>query len=451
MKKGILLLFILVVAFSSLKSQVAYYDLNNYNRPELERKIKSYELDARLTNRNTFWEVRRPDLNGDLLFTGVAFSSIFKNDSLTQQIKTIRVVGGVNSGLNNLPIKRFGINANMDFNNQNKKFSSFDSERFLELDIDANFSTLSSISKRSDNPTNVFLRPRIILSPGIFIGKGRIEIVNDLWHAETILSMLMEAGELKVDMISSEELEAFAFEIGKIKNTRNTDFRLELIAEYERLVSYFKLKGWLKEESVRFFAVLRDAWVYESFTTRRSGIENKVGFVPLIDYEILFDRQEGNSENLLYNLGFEYVRNHYSAKSENWQIDKNLEIGLNYSDEIPLLFEEEFRNPSFDDDQNLNIRASYGYDWRYLPNQRTNYTISLFSNFNFYKVFNDDYIREKEVINAGLGIDLFYEKYFSPQLVLTVQSGVRMTAVLSENDDATNINYFRITWDYRMW
>ena len=269
---------VLLLLCSQISAQIADYPLADYVRPDLQRITSFYGGTFSIRNQQNKLIGQELDTDFSLSLSPRWRQTVFKNTERHQIQSWISLDLRMNYSKDNdfqktinifelNPIIRRGLSKKTFFKNTN----FFDLGYGVVMDETALFYR-DTINDSRDVESE--FRGELDLS--IYFGKGRIELVNDAWHAHTILEMLEEQ-DLLEKSISVEQIEAFANRISEIKNFRNTDFRLEGIAEFESLCEHLVENGIMDAEKYRSFAVLLDAWQYESFINRESGNEWKFG------------------------------------------------------------------------------------------------------------------------------------------------------------------------------
>lgn len=185
------------------------------------------------------------------------------------------------------------------------------------------------------------------ISPKAGYGYGRIELINDAWNAYGILGDLRKRG-----LISEEDydIEAIAHVIGKVRNMRSVDPRLENIAELTALGDDLLALGVIDDFSPEIAAVLYDSYAYENFYQRQTGW--------LLEAYTRMDTKlyEANTYSNLneYRLGLEYM--YHRALGLKHQISAGI-----INEYIGDYVDSSFKRNSF------SVNMNYGW----LPNRRT--------------------------------------------------------------------------------
>lgn len=440
----ILVLFLCTIISSN--AQLSTYDISTYARPDLVRQTMSitpsfssrgFYFDENYYE-NTFTNVEK---NWTSISLGMSIDHTkFVNTAETQTFirNAANISGAYKPGLINasgiFPFPSSGAQS-IDFriigdyarNYSRKKFK--ENQKFWEIDYTINggiiYNTFDVVAPSVTHTINT--DPFAGIS--IYRGKGRIELVNDAWHAQTILEMLQTNNSLERDP-SHEEIDKLAAKISEIKNIRNTDFRLEGIAEYETLVQYFLENDLVDKEDYRFFALLNDAWEYESFLTRWSGTEFKYG----LEINSVFRYFANNTFNIktflftLPKLSFHY--NRYKPISTNFQFNNRNSI------DFSLIGQDQLSGNFTYGSRSYAASLSSIWEYQYLPNQRTNYTLGLQLHSSY---FNSNGIYESESWTSNLSLNFAYKRYLSPRL------SISLSASLAAYNRAINLPYNGIT------
>ena len=444
-----------------LFAQTGSFDIANYARPDLERRtlnlytITGFQNDSNKLDSTFSLAENLYYLNGRI------YNSKFQNSEKYQKSSAhqARIDFDINKKNNNYA-PDFGpantiiasrLNLGLDYNHyfRHKQFGK--QERFFEIDYEVDFygdynhhrdtSGVLSLKERSANLTLEFAS---------YIGKGRIEYVNDAWHAKTILEMLAEKGFLKT-VASTEQMQAFAEEISTIKNIRNTDPRLEQISEYKQLCNFLVTEKLIDPEAYGFYAVLADAWRYESFTVRNSGREFKFGINPRLNFgdDKYLNDDPAPVLNVAFPVALEY--NSYKPISDDWQFNNTnrLEFGPEIDVHYALTDEDKYA---------YEFRGRLASEWEigYLPNQRTNYGLSLNLEYRHnqksatQRLLNplniDRYFGKFNVMLTG-----YFKYYVSPRFTFTINTHLDFFYGHLESDNWSSRNELQFITSYRFY
>lgn len=111
-----------------------------------------------------------------------------------------------------------------------------------------------------------------LLAPGIGLGVGRIERVEDMRQAIYIVDAIQQQGRLK-RQLTGDELFRFSQLISAVKNKRFLDSRLHLIDEITTVDGFLTGNGLVDKSDAAYFTSLYDMWQYGDLFSRKSGSE----------------------------------------------------------------------------------------------------------------------------------------------------------------------------------
>ncbi len=453
--------FILLVLPLSIFAQIDSFHIAEYVRPDLERRIFAITGDAVLYNyssaRNKTPLEHKFYLSPFLRLT----HSKLQNSAKVQKTVSNTSSNSFRYNKQNNEIdtvaKWYNLNLDYEYNANVKKFDT--KQQFFEMDYDIDLAYSANRSKdqwKNDISRGRRLTSNLSITP--YLGKGRIELISDAWHAKTMLRVLEKAGFLKKN-ITAAEIQAFAEQISIIKNMRNTDNRLEDIAEFETLCAFLIDHKIVSATDFNFFALLHDAWINEAvidhnffssssgyglgtylslqnsgtpqFWYRYHGQEFKVGINPSIgitDYNYY-----SNSPNRTYAnaaLGGVLAFNKYKAISDNWQFNQQQRLTVRPAF-AGLLQQENIGS------YNNNLIFELASSWliHYLPTRRTNYSLALDARY-LYNINNTIiYDRtNKSILNStrreygrlNLDINARMNHYFSPRFNIVVNLNLNL-------------------------
>jgi hypothetical protein len=114
---------------------------------------------------------------------------------------------------------------------------------------------------------------------GLFIGRGRIEQVQDAQLAEYILSDLVKLNRAK-SSLNNEDVLALAEMITKLKRTRIFDSRIRYIREITAIDSLLEIRGLRNESDAAYFTTINDNWMFAHNPIRQSGYRIYAGMQP---------------------------------------------------------------------------------------------------------------------------------------------------------------------------
>ncbi len=450
-----------------LSAQTAPFDIADYARPDLERRTLSLSTTTGFQNDLSKLDSTAKLIESQYFLNGAIHNTKFQNSEKYQKYSGHQARIDFDFGKNDAnyapeldpytyPLQPWELGQAFDFTVdynhyfRHKQFGK--QQRFFEVDYEVDF--YGNYNHRRDTLGTIFFKERatnLTLALAPYIGKGRIEYINDAWHAKTILEMLAEKGLLQTE-VSTEQMQAFAETISSVKNIRNTDHRLEQISEYEQLCNFLVIQKLIDPEAYGFYAVLADAWRYESFTTRNSGKELKFGINPRInfmDYKIL-DEDTAPMLNAAFPAVFAY--NIYKPISDDWQFNttNRLEFGPELDTDYDALTDANKYVYTF--------RGLLASSWHigYLPSQRTNcglsldltyyYNRQLTSEYSYYPLEIDRYLGDFNIIWSG-----YFQYYVSPRFTFTINTRLDFFRNQTEVDAWSSLGELRFRSSYRLY
>jgi len=118
-----------------------------------------------------------------------------------------------------------------------------------------------------------------LLVPGIGLGVGRIERVDDMRQAIYIVDAIQQQGRLN-RQLTRDELFRFSQLISAVKNKRFLDSRLHLIDEITTVDGFLTGNGLVDKSDAAYFTSLYDMWQYGDLFSRKSGSELQLRMLP---------------------------------------------------------------------------------------------------------------------------------------------------------------------------
>ena len=157
---------------------------------------------------------------------------------------------------------------------------------FLYYSLGANLThayNFSRVIRESDlqsyeNKSSVRTRSALLI-PGLGIGFGRIERVEDMRQAIYIVDAIQQAGRLNRNL-TKDELFRFSQLISGVKNKRFLDSRLHLIDEITTVDGFLKEIGLVDNSDAAYFTNLYDMWQHGDLFGRKSGSEVRLRMLP---------------------------------------------------------------------------------------------------------------------------------------------------------------------------
>jgi len=242
----------------------------------------------------------------------------------------------------------------------------------LNGSVDYNYTQNKTINRSQSIDANQKQNEFVFtISPGLGIGYGRLEDVEDARQAVYIANALSKRNILTHNL-SNEELFELSQQISTIKNKRFLDSRLHLIDEISKVDSFFVEKNLLSNSGAAYFTTLYDMWQYGDLFPRKSGYEVYLLAYPYYTYDYVKYTPE------LQNAAIHYP--HYAFFETDLAFSYEKPIKLNWQHSVSAggsaffnqgkLGETEF-NSIFSTLYRM-FSAGTSYSLSYYPNTRTN-------------------------------------------------------------------------------
>jgi len=418
MKKTITTLLLLLSFFFGY-SQLDAYKLADYSQPEFYQKISRINPTASF---NTF--------RNDLSISGNTSRksnqtilpytlSIQKYNDKQQNTLIFRARNETSfTSTSNQKTIRLGISQSVGWDN---RYFLNTADLFLGFEItqssDVTYNELEQKQNARFEVASKKIEAITFNNVLIKVGKGRIQNLNEGRHALVILETICKHSDLDRNTIMPQQVNALADKLGKIRNIRNTDFRLERNREIEVLFKYLKSVNLIMEEDYYLFSKILDAFQFENFSSRRKGSDFNIGIGMKLD-------AAENHKNDISNNSDGYKKtasssevgplaeisyNYYYPLSNNWQL--NIENSASFGKTIRKTFNT---NSSTQQDPREKIISviDNSVEFNYLLNPRTNLIFSYTSRVSYIKdllaSFDNIGVLHSDRIGAYL------EYYFSP-------------------------------------
>lgn len=431
MKKTLTFILILILSVSFCFSQEVDYKLGSYVNPDFKRK----ELDFSFNSAGNFYKTdysKNNSLNGDL---GLNYFLI--SNSLKEQARTwAYLTGGAGSSSGESSNLR---NASTNLSFKHESFRFFKVNEFIEiaprLDFNYNYNKQEEDSHYYGNYNgNDIVEPYYekennlssTISLKLGIGKGRIEDVGDARQAMFILQELQRKNLLK-KTLSNDEVNAFTEQITLVKNKRYYDYRIQLMDEVSVVDSFLVANDFVdKANSVLYFNVLYDKWMYGDRDRREAGTYIKGGVAPEYWFNDNIRRTSFVGDTYIETGRYRNVNSYYGAALYvDYRYEKPLNLALQSSFNAGA-YSGLYKYRYFDDNfskTELNISYKLGY----YPNTRTYISGSITQLLGWNKIYYtqsgfEAKERNYSFSNSILFIDGYY--FLSPQLRLFGQCNV---------------------------
>jgi len=280
---------------------------------------------------------------------------------------------------------------------------------FLEGMSDLSYNQNNSKSYVNNLLQTKYFSTNIDLSIGVGIGKGRMEMVSDLWQAYYILEKLKKQKSLSKEL-TNDNVYDFAYLASRLKNKRFFDARLREIAELQSLDSLLHKQGLIANNDIAYFTTLNDYWSYGNFQDRQSGRVLKFWLSP--EYARQYNKTSGNTSLLSYKTSLSSNISYTCTKQLNLYWERH--IYLSISNESVL--DTTGRNYNSYPKNNFSSNVKFGYG--FFPDSRTSISASLQYTLEKLIVVNPAGDVPKEWLNR-IYFNLTGYYYLSPQLQIT--------------------------------
>ena len=304
----------------------------------------------------------------------------------------------------------------------------FSKQFFLNYNINSGVDydyTQNKIKNRSEDGIQKKNEYGFYVSPGLGIGYGRLEDVEDARHAVYIANALSKRNILARNL-SNEELFELSQQISTVKNKRFLDSRLHLIDEISTVDSFFVKKELLSNNGVNYFTTLYDMWQYGALFPRKSGYE--VYFLIYTNNTYHYMKNTPDLEEIIW-----YPHRAFLATALNLNYEKPFKLNWQHSVEVGSYVEfrqekagETDFNSIFSTDRKT-FSAWTNYSLGYYPNTRTNIRATAGQQIweQRYKIDINNSTRYTAIFNVGL------DYYISPYFTVAGNFGLKGTSKIS--------------------
>jgi hypothetical protein len=308
------------------------------------------------------------------------------------------------------------------------------------------------------------------ISAAIYIGKGRIEQVQDAQMAVFLLNDLQLLNRKNRD-VSDEEVLELATLITKLKYKRFFDSRLRRIAEITAIDSFMQAKKISGITDAMYFTSLNDNWAYANNPIRQSGYRGYIGlegnlslrnatssresdiiigYNPVYDYT---DRHTGTGAFLV--AGYLYEK----PISLKWQKSAQIKAGFGMAREVEEMEDHQYDLTTKNYAKlfpSISLSADYGYG--FYPNTRTwatfNWTLLAGWNKLMSGVTEETKTDNNELFFAQTGPEIRVYYYFSPKLRLNANFTSQLSNFnqkrLQENVNESDRKSNSTQWNQRL-
>jgi hypothetical protein len=224
---------------------------------------------------------------------------------------------------------------------------------------------------------------------------------------------------------------------------------LEEIAVIEALCSYFFENELVTKDNALFYAVLLDAWNYESFVQRFSGKEIKFGVTPSLNIfnnsnliRTLGSDQKDRFDAFSPTLALEVQYNRYRPISKEWQFNNTNRFATG----VKSFYTENLSNPRYDE----FFQFGTTWEWQYLPSQRTNYSIGVEQ-----IIYDNDLSRsntdETRLLHSNTSFYFDWYYYVSPKFSWSINGGLMLHLLGAKNTVVRYDQHLAVSTSYRLY
>lgn len=285
------------------------------------------------------------------------------------------------------PGKRFlllAFNGTYDLGGQRNKYQTFN----------------NNVSGLSGNDNSSFVQSNTNVRIGG--GKGRLEYVTDAVMSYFLLRDLSKKAQ--IGEVSAAQIEQVAKGMSRIRNTRFTDFRFQLIDQIEYLDTVLKNAGISSGAQARYFTSLYDNWLYATNLARFSG--HRLTYYLNTNLVYNQSKSEVNSSTTPHlkamsssqNLGLGAGIDFENSKQLSYKVQRSWGLGLlvNHANSpFNQQIEDSIGTGQYSNKErsytrkfyNVSLSASYGY--LYQPNSRTYLQLSFVPEFVYGRVYSE--------------------------------------------------------------
>ena len=383
-----LLRILLFIAITSNTILLPAQKLNykDYRFPEV--KYKALQLYEEFDLRNNLSQTNRPTrFNNNFSLS----QDIYENRGNFQHSAYRNLASNISLHPTN-NIYNNSINGEDKFRKYNAK------NNFFEYGYQAN---LSHNQRTKINVTNSLnFRARVPLK----IGKGRIDVLNEVMRGEYILDDLKQSGIIS-DSIGQEVIFRFAQEIAKFQYTRILDSRNYRLQVIKNLSFFLKNNFQVKKDSdIELATILMDNYLSAITGFRTNGSRLSFGISP----EVYHSKTFNNIDNSTVYYGGDVMAEYTIQRPISRFLQSNFytlaNFGLSKSNfylyGIPLS-EEIVLNPN----------VIVGHRLGYFPNSRTSINLTALVDWNYYQnlpIFDTSIKYKSYTVNPKLFLDAAY-------------------------------------------
>lgn len=341
-----------------------------------------------------------------------------------------------NNGIN----RNYQNELNLSLNSENRRY--YAGKRFLLLAYKGYYDLQSLHNNYRSSNNNVMGRSgydntrNFQSSTDLRIGggKGRLEYVTDAVMAYFLLRDLSKKAQ--IGEVSAAQVEQVAKGMSRIRNTRFTDFRFQLIDQIEYLDTVLRNAGISSGSQARYFTSLYDNWLYATNLIRFSGSRLTYYLNGNLNYNNSnfevnnstqpHEKARSNSQVMGIGGGIDFE----NSRQLSYKVQKSWSLGLlvnhsnspftqQFEDSIGTSFYSQNERSYTKKSYYMKLSASYGY--LYQPNSRTYLQLAFTPEFvygNVYSEVNSELTdRPKTKYNqSALGITMNYFRFINARV-----------------------------------
>ncbi|PWJ44013.1 hypothetical protein [Sediminitomix flava] len=335
---------------------------------------------------------------------------------------------------------------NADFNLYLVNRFFLNAKTFYELNFTSNINIYDNLWIYGGSEDENFIRKvnTYIYIP-LKIGKGRIEQIQDVSHAAFILKALSEVGVSS--NFGENHVQEFATLLTGLKNKRLLNHRKNELDELEIIDSFLESKDISKNDTMKYYYILKDMWSYGNLPVRKNGLGYALFVTPGYNYQEEY--QAGRYDGPPYTLKANYLLLNFGA-----EVTYEHPINLNWQNIIEAKIRGSILNGkkeyfTFDGDNysqitQPNISLHFAQKYAYYPNLRAYFELGYSA--DYIKFIPSSELDEKNRLDfneEGVQARIFanFNYFLSPELKLSVISVADYQWMDSENYIPIDFNH----------
>jgi hypothetical protein len=470
MKNRLTKLITLLLVMSSITTFAQDYDLNSYDFRYQKFRGLTFDFDLGNSGSQDFTS-SQDTFTRDSTFnnTGESFTSFnfnpsyfsFTNTDELQRTVNASFAGDFSFGVDK-NVSTDGIVSNRDMTNDlylsysnTSCFYTGEKFKYLQVSTQSTFDNRGRIQKLKGE-TNEELKDwsfgnRTSVSYGF--GTGRMNNVTDAVQA---MFMLEDLKALNGANYSNEQIEGIAQGITLIRNARYLDFRIGYKTQLKMLDSVLRRNGVDGEQSIDYFTIISDNWLYANRAARVSG-SSWTHFASLDNkyYETL-ENNRNNSGDYNYS-GYKRLSPSFSLNTtftRFWQKSLFVQKGFTFRAKSSLQYlryrgysgtllepikrdEIELGTPSEQIESVTILSGTYSYLFQ--PNTRNTWMVNVMPVLVFAqtlpKYASTIAIRDRTTLQPRVSVNSDYYHWFSPHLNMRASGTIGVNSNFYTSED----------------